>query len=138
MTVQIVKVTNKALRYSVHLQSGCRSSGLVILLQSKNGRMSKKVAVVTGANKGIGLAIVRELCKARFAGDVILTARNEKLGNEAVAMLKSEGFDVIYHHLDICDDGSAKKLSSFLQKTYGGLDVLVNNAGIAFKSSVWY
>lgn len=100
--------------------------------------MSKKVAVVTGANKGTGFAIVRELCKAKFTGDVILTARNEKLGNEAVKMLKSEGFEVSYHHLDICDQGSAKQLSNFLQKTYGGLDVLINNAGMAFKSSVFY
>lgn len=98
--------------------------------------MSKKVAVVTRANKGTGFAIVRELCKAKFTGDVILTARNEKLGNEAVKMLKSEGFEVAYHHLDICDQGSAKQLSNFLQKTYGGLDVLINNAGMAFKSSV--
>ncbi|CAB1333043.1 unnamed protein product, partial [Coregonus sp. 'balchen'] len=96
--------------------------------------MSKKVAVVTGANKGIGLAIVRELCKAKFSREVILTARNEKLGNEAVKMLKSEGFEVAYHHLDICDQGSAKQLSNFLQKSYGGLDVLINNAGMAFKN----
>ncbi|XP_070990750.1 carbonyl reductase [NADPH] 1-like [Oncorhynchus clarkii lewisi] len=96
--------------------------------------MSKKVAVVTGANKGTGFAIVRELCKAKFTGDVILTARNEKLGNEAVKMLKSEGFEVAFHHLDICDQGSAKQLSNFLQKTYGGLDVLINNAGMAFKN----
>ncbi|KAL0994023.1 hypothetical protein UPYG_G00116860 [Umbra pygmaea] len=96
--------------------------------------MSKKVAVVTGGNKGIGYAIVRELCKANFPGDVILTARNEKLGNEAVEKLKSEGFQVAYHPLDICDQGSAIELSNFLRKTYGGLDVLINNAGIAFKN----
>uniref|UniRef100_A0A4W5J9Z4 Carbonyl reductase 1 n=1 Tax=Hucho hucho TaxID=62062 RepID=A0A4W5J9Z4_9TELE len=83
--------------------------------------------LVTGANKGIGFVIVRELCKAKFTGDVILTARNEKLGNEAVKMLKSEGFEVAYHRLDLCDQGSAKQLSNFLQKTYGGLDVLINN-----------
>ncbi|XP_010868816.2 carbonyl reductase 1-like [Esox lucius] len=95
--------------------------------------MSKHVAVVTGANRGIGLAIVRELCKAKFPGDVILTARNEKLGNEAVETLKLEGFEVAYRHLDICDQGSAIELSNFLRKTYGGLDVFINNAGFAFK-----
>uniref|UniRef100_A0A4W5J9X6 Carbonyl reductase 1 n=1 Tax=Hucho hucho TaxID=62062 RepID=A0A4W5J9X6_9TELE len=95
------------------------------------------LAVVTGANKGIGFVIVRELCKAKFTGDVILTARNEKLGNEAVKMLKSEGFEVAYHRLDLCDQGSAKQLSNFLQKTYGGLDVLINNAGMSFKSSIF-
>lgn len=96
--------------------------------------MSKKVAVVTGGNKGIGLAIVKELCKANFPGDVVLTARNEKLGKEAVELLKSEGFIVSFHRLDICDQGSAVNLRNFLKTTYGGLDVLINNAGIAFKN----
>lgn len=96
--------------------------------------MSKKVAVVTGANKGIGLAIVKGLCKAGFTGDILLTARNEKLGQEAVSALQSEGCKhVIFHQLDICDQGSCLKLRKFLEETYGGLDVLVNNAGMAFK-----
>ncbi|XP_051955458.1 carbonyl reductase 1-like [Xyrauchen texanus] len=95
--------------------------------------MSKKVAVVTGANKGIGLAIVKGLCKAGFKGDILLTARNEKLGQETVAALGCK--NVIFHQLDICDQGSCLKLRKFLEENYGGLDVLVNNAGIAFKQS---
>ncbi|XP_031664896.1 carbonyl reductase 1-like isoform X2 [Oncorhynchus kisutch] len=92
--------------------------------------MSKKVAVVTGANKGTGFAIVRELCKAKFTGDVILTARNEKLGNEAVKMLKSEGFDVSYHHLDICDQGSAKQLNDATE-TFG------EQAEVTMRTNFW-
>ncbi|XP_041948000.1 carbonyl reductase [NADPH] 1-like isoform X2 [Alosa sapidissima] len=96
--------------------------------------MAKKVAVVTGANKGIGLAIVQGLCKAGYAGDIILTARNEKLGQETLQKLKSEGFNnVLFHRFDICDQTSAEELRKFLEKNYGGLDVLINNAGIAFK-----
>ncbi|XP_041948001.1 carbonyl reductase [NADPH] 1-like isoform X1 [Alosa sapidissima] len=96
--------------------------------------MAKQVAVVTGANKGIGLAIVQGLCKAGYAGDIILTARNEKLGQETLQKLKSEGFNnVLFHRLDICDQTSAEGLRKFLDKNYGGLDVLINNAGIAFK-----
>lgn len=96
--------------------------------------MSKKVAVVTGANKGIGLAIIKGLCKAGFKGDILLTARNEKLGQEAIAGLQSEGCkNEIFHQLDICDQGSSLKLKKFLEEKYGGLDVLINNAGIAFK-----
>ena len=95
--------------------------------------MSKTVAVVTGANKGIGLAIVRGLCRAGFPGDVVLTARNEKLGREAVDILREEGLETVFHQLDICDQTSAERLRDFLQNKYGGLDVLVNNAGIAFK-----
>lgn len=96
--------------------------------------MTKKLAVVTGANKGIGFAIVKELCKAGFAGDVLLTARNEERGREAVGKLKEEGFDAIFHQLDICDQESTKRLADFLRTNYGGIDVLVNNAGIAYKS----
>ncbi|KAL7853972.1 hypothetical protein AOLI_G00208160 [Acnodon oligacanthus] len=96
--------------------------------------MSKKVAVVSGANKGIGLAIVRGLCKAGYSGEVLLTARNEKLGLDAVKLLKTEGYEnVVFHQLDICDQTSCLALKTFVEKRYGGLDVLVNNAGIAFK-----
>ncbi|KAJ8342566.1 hypothetical protein SKAU_G00324940 [Synaphobranchus kaupii] len=96
--------------------------------------MSKSVAVVTGANKGIGLAIVRGLCRAGFPGDVVLAARNEKLGRETVDMLREEGIETIFHQLDICDQPSAERLRDFLQNKYGGLDILINNAGIAFKN----
>ncbi|XP_062584744.1 carbonyl reductase [NADPH] 1-like [Saccostrea cucullata] len=94
--------------------------------------MSKKVAVVTGSNKGIGYAIVRGLCK-QFDGDVYLTARNEELGKQAVKSLNSEGLSPKFHQLDITDQASIDRLRDFLKTTYGGLDVLVNNAGIAYK-----
>ncbi|KAF5898026.1 carbonyl reductase [NADPH] 1-like, partial [Clarias magur] len=98
------------------------------------GKMSGKVAVVTGANKGIGLAIVKGLCKAGYDGDVLLTARSEALGKEALELVKAEGFkNVVFHPLDICDQSSSQALGKFLKEKYGGLDVLINNAGIAFK-----
>nr|KAG5702687.1 hypothetical protein BaRGS_013324 [Batillaria attramentaria] len=93
---------------------------------------SKKVAVVTGSNKGIGFAIVRALCK-QFDGDVYLTARDEGRGANAVEELNKEGLKPKFHQLDIDDPSSIDRLRDFLQKTYGGLDVLVNNAGIAYK-----
>ena len=93
--------------------------------------MAARVAVVTGGNKGIGFAIVRALCK-QFDGDVILTARNEGLGREAVAKLEGEGLKPRFHQLDITSVESIAALNQFLQTTYGGLDVLVNNAGMAF------
>ena len=62
-------------------------------------------------------------------------ARNEKLGQEAVKALNGEGLQPKFHQLDICDKASIDRLKNFLQTTYGGLDVLVNNAGIAFKVS---
>uniref|UniRef100_A0A8D0H053 carbonyl reductase (NADPH) n=1 Tax=Sphenodon punctatus TaxID=8508 RepID=A0A8D0H053_SPHPU len=90
------------------------------------------VAVVTGSNKGIGLAIVRALCK-KFSGDVYLTARDTGRGQAAVAKLQEEGLKPLFHQLDINDLQSIQTLRDFLKEKYGGLNVLVNNAGIAFK-----
>ncbi|XP_060062617.1 carbonyl reductase [NADPH] 1-like [Ylistrum balloti] len=92
---------------------------------------SKRVAVVTGSNKGIGFAIVRGLCK-QFDGDVYLTARNEIIGLDAVENLKREGLQVKFHQLDITKPYTIKKLKTYLQDSYGGLDILVNNAGIGY------
>lgn len=96
--------------------------------------MFKKVAVVTGSNKGIGFAIVKALC-SKFDGDVILTARDEGRGKTAVDQLNKEGLHPKFHLLDITDKDSIKTLGSFLKKEYGGLDVLVNNAAIAYKNN---
>ncbi|XP_055948957.1 carbonyl reductase [NADPH] 1-like isoform X2 [Argiope bruennichi] len=87
---------------------------------------------VTGSNKGIGYAIVRALC-SKFDGDVFLTARSEERGKTAVEQLKAEGLNPKFHLLDIENIESIKSLADFLKKEYGGLDVLVNNAAIAYK-----
>lgn len=94
--------------------------------------MSTKVAVVTGSNKGIGLAIVRALCK-QFQGDVYLTARDIGRGQEAVKSLDLEGLKAKFHQLDINDLNSIITAAAYFKDKYGGVDVLVNNAGIAFK-----
>ncbi|XP_003229806.3 carbonyl reductase [NADPH] 1 [Anolis carolinensis] len=93
---------------------------------------STAVAVVTGSNKGIGLAIVRALCK-QFSGDVYLTSRDIERGKTAVAELQKEGLKPLFHQLDINDIQSIRTLRDFLKQKYGGLNVLINNAGIAFK-----
>ena len=90
------------------------------------------VAVVTGSNKGIGLGVVRALCQ-KYQGDVFLTSRDEGRGMEAVAALNKEGLQPKFHVLDIGNEDSVIILRDFLKEKYGGIDVLVNNAGIAFK-----
>lgn len=94
--------------------------------------MSTKVAIVTGSNKGIGLAIVRALCK-QFQGDVYLTSRDVGRGQEAVESLSSEGLKPMFHQLDINNPSSITAAATYFKDKYGGVDVLVNNAGIAFK-----
>uniref|UniRef100_C3ZGZ6 Carbonyl reductase [NADPH] 1 n=1 Tax=Branchiostoma floridae TaxID=7739 RepID=C3ZGZ6_BRAFL len=91
-----------------------------------------RVALVTGSYRGIGLEIVRGLCKD-FDGIVYLTARSSDRGEEAAQKLRKEGLSPRFHQLDITDDHSIQALKTHLLDTHGGLDVLVNNAGIAFK-----
>lgn len=91
-----------------------------------------RVAVVTGGNKGIGFAIVKGLCQ-QFDGTVILTARDVDRGSNAVKQLEKQGLNPKFHQLDVTDDNSISSFRDHLEKTYGGIDVLVNNAAIAFK-----
>jgi len=90
-----------------------------------------KVAVVTGSNKGIGLAIVRALCK-QFDGDVFLTSRDVERGHAAVKLLEEEGLSPKFHQLDIEDGDSIVRIKEMLSTEYGGVDVLVNNAGVSY------
>ncbi|KAF5301335.1 hypothetical protein FQA39_LY10733 [Lamprigera yunnana] len=93
---------------------------------------TQKVAVVTGANKGIGFAIVKGLCK-KYGGKIYLTARNEILGKEAVKKLEEIGLLPVFHQLDITDPLSVKKFKDHIDFVDRGIDILVNNAGMAFK-----
>jgi len=93
------------------------------------------VAVVTGANRnpGIGYEIVRALATKMPAGTtVILTARDPAMGEPAAQELKSAGLNVVFHQLQITDAASVDALVTYVRDTYGGVDVLVNNAGLAF------
>lgn len=92
---------------------------------------SERVAVVTGANKGLGLAIVRGLCE-KFHGTVCLTSRDVSRGLQATKQLEEEGLKCDYHQLDITDLESVSKFTDYVRTKYGRIDVLVNNAGILF------
>ncbi|KAL8200895.1 hypothetical protein R6Q57_012234 [Mikania cordata] len=90
---------------------------------------SKRVAVVNGGNKGVGFEICRQLADEVV---VILTARDEKRGADAVAKLHFSGLpDVIFHQLDVTDPISIMSLANFIDDRFGKLDILVNNAGIS-------
>uniref|UniRef100_G1LJZ4 Carbonyl reductase 1 n=1 Tax=Ailuropoda melanoleuca TaxID=9646 RepID=G1LJZ4_AILME len=88
--------------------------------------LALRLALVTRTNKGISFAIVRNLCQ-QFSGDLVMR------GQAAVQQLQAEGLSPRFHLLDTNDLQSIQVLQDFLRKKYGGLDVLVNNAGIAFK-----
>ncbi|KAH9329395.1 hypothetical protein KI387_001503, partial [Taxus chinensis] len=87
------------------------------------------IAVVTGANKGIGYEITRQLAKEGVT--VILTARNQNLGMLSTEKLRAEGLNIDFHTLDVCSTDSICSLAQHINQKYGGFDILVNNAGIA-------
>ncbi|KPI98445.1 Carbonyl reductase [NADPH] 1 [Papilio xuthus] len=91
--------------------------------------MLKKVAVVTGSNRGIGLSIVKGLCQ-RFDGTVYLTSRNEAQGKSAVDNLNKQGLRPEYHQLDVTDRASVLTFKEHILNMYGGIDILINNAGV--------
>lgn len=89
---------------------------------------STSIAVVTGANRGLGLETCRQL--ARRGISVILTSRARDRGEAAAAQLRSEGLEVRFQVLDVTDAAAVRALSTYLQSEFGRLDILVNNAGI--------
>lgn len=90
--------------------------------------MERKIALVTGANRGIGFETCRQL--ARLGMQVILTSREATAGERAVESLRREGGQVDYHSLDVTEPEQVAQLSQWVAERYGRLDVLVNNAGV--------
>jgi NAD(P)-dependent dehydrogenase (short-subunit alcohol dehydrogenase family) len=91
--------------------------------------LDRRVALVTGANKGIGLEIARQL--AREGITVFLGARDESRGRAAAEKLRAEGLDARSLRLDVADDASVTAAALAVENDVGRLDILVNNAGIA-------
>lgn len=88
----------------------------------------KRVAVVTGANRGIGLEVCRNLAQKGI--DVVLTSRDKSKGMAAAQQFKNEGLTLNYHPLDVADPASISSFRTFIERTTGRCDILVNNAGI--------
>ena len=88
----------------------------------------KKVALITGANRGIGLETARQLAQQGIK--VLVGARSEEKGAAAVAELKAEGLDAEFIHLDVDDPATHESARQAIADKYGRLDILINNAGI--------
>ena len=91
--------------------------------------MTTRVAVVTGANRGIGLEIVKQLSRLKGM-DVILTSRDEKEGQESLLEIGENVKNVTWCQLDVTDESSIQKLKKYLEHDVGRVDILINNAGV--------
>ncbi len=90
---------------------------------------AKRIALITGANKGLGFEMARQLGQAGVK--VVLAARDPKKGEAAAAKLRGEGLDAQFLKLDVTDKRDRAAASAFLEEHFGRLDILVNNAGIS-------
>ena len=89
----------------------------------------QRVAVVTGANRGLGRAIAQQLAQAGLL--VVVTARREEAAERTAAERTGLGLSVSGHQLDVTDPASVARAMADVGYQYGRLDVLVNNAAIA-------
>ena len=90
---------------------------------------TKKVALITGANKGLGYEMAKQLAQAGVK--VVVAARDTAKGEAAVEKLKHEGLDVEFLKLDVTDKEDFPKAAEFIESKFGKLDILINNAGIS-------
>jgi NAD(P)-dependent dehydrogenase (short-subunit alcohol dehydrogenase family) len=93
---------------------------------------AKKVALITGANKGIGFEVARQIANAGWI--VLAAARNPDLGRQAAKKLQAEGLDVHFVHIDLDAPETAVTAAETIRKDFGKLDLLINNAAIAGKA----
>ena len=90
--------------------------------------LSRQVALVTGAGRGIGAAIAKKL--ASLGASVVVCGRTLKTLQASVAAVRDSGGQAFAEQCDVCDLGSVQALASDVEQRFGGLDVLVNNAGV--------
>ena len=87
------------------------------------------IALISGANKGIGYEIARGLGAKKIR--VLIGARDETRGQAAAEKLRVEGADARFVKLDVTDHGSVERAAQWIDQEFGRLDILINNAGIA-------
>ncbi len=90
--------------------------------------IENKVVIITGASSGIGKAIALSLSSNK--AKLVLAARREERLLELANCIKTAGGEVVYKVTDISDKDQVAKLADFAMKTYGRVDVLINNAGV--------
>ena len=97
-------------------------------------RIDGKVALITGAARGLGAATARRFAEA--GGKVVITDLNEAGGEETATAIREAGGDAMFLRQDVTNEAEWPKIIDAVVSKFGGLDVLVNNAGIWMSSSI--
>lgn len=107
------------------------------------GELDGRIAIVTGAGRGIGYGIAQQLCKA--GATVVIAEYNPETGQAAVATLTGDGHQAHFHQTDVTNANSVAALMEAVKAQFGRIDILVNNAGLAeigptesFPLDKWY
>ena len=93
--------------------------------------LTGRVAIVTGGNGGIGLGMARGLCEA--GAHAVLVGRNREKGEQAAAGLAADGLKASFIEADVTDEAACKRTLAEVVASNGGVDILINNAGIAIR-----
>jgi len=96
---------------------------------------NKKVAIITGSNRGIGFETAKQLGEQGVT--VILTARQLDAAEAAASKLTAQGIEAYGIQLDVTDAGQRKAVMDYISGKFGHLDILINNAGVAPKESLF-
>ncbi len=88
----------------------------------------KKIALITGSNRGIGLETAKQLGKQGII--IVAAARSSSAAQETAEALKAEGIEVYPVQLDVTSDADRKAAGRFVAEKFGKLDILINNAGV--------
>jgi len=99
-------------------------------MEKKRLTTSKKIALVTGANRGIGFETCKQLSELGLT--VILTSRDPSKGKIAAKILTAKGLDIVFYQLDVTNKNNVRNVYSQVEQEFGRLDILINNAAILF------
>lgn len=98
------------------------------------GKLANKIAIVTGAARGLGSAAAEVL--AREGASVVLTDVLVEMGKQTAESLRSQGYAAVFHHHDVSNPEHWKTVMDVVEKDFGRIDILVNNAGINIPATI--
>jgi len=105
---------------------------LYVLQEESNVSSEKKIAFITGGNRGLGFETARQL--AQTGVEVVIGSRDAKKGEAAAKTLQTEGLNVEAIQFDVTNRADYQKAYNYFDKKFGKLDILINNSGIAKES----